>query len=104
MAVLQSRLNLQTDTAKRNAENMSRLTAQLREALETARAGGGPEATEKHRKRNKMTARERVDALIDPKSFFLELSPLDAYDMYDGDAPGAGVVTGIGIVHGQHCV
>ena len=104
MAVLQTRLNLQTDTYKRNFENMTRLTGQLREALAAARSGGGPESTERHRKRKKMTARERVDALIDPGSFFMELSPLAAYEMYDGDAPSAGIVTGIGIVEGQHCL
>ena len=62
MAVLQTRLNLQTDTYKRNFENMTRLTAQLREALAAARSGGGAESTERHRKRKKLTARERVDA------------------------------------------
>src|SRR5438477_10397045 len=104
MAVLQTRLNLHTDTYKRNFENMTRLVDQLREALAAARSGGGPEAIEKHRKRNKMPARERVEKLIDPKSFFLELSPLAANGMYEGEAPGAGIITGIGIVEGQHCL
>ena len=104
MAVLQTRLNVQTDTYKRNFENMTRLTAQLSDALGVARAGGGAESTERHRKRKKLTARERIEALIDPKSFFMEFSPLAAFEMYGGDAPSAGIVTGIGIVEGQHCV
>ena len=56
----------------------ARARSELAEALAAARSGGGPEAIEKHRKRNKMPARERVEKLIDPKSFFLELSPLAA--------------------------
>lgn len=83
---------------------MSRLVEQLRRELESVRAGGGLQATERHRKRNKMTARERIERLIDPSSRFLEFSALAAHGMYDGDAPGAGIVTGIGIVEGQHCV
>jgi len=78
--------------------------AELRERLIAVRGGGGPEATEKHRKRNKLTARERIERLIDPGSDFLELSALAAYDMYDNDSPCAGIVTGIGIVEGQHCI
>lgn len=104
MAVLQSRLDRKSPTYARNRENMSRLVDELRKELETTRAGGGPEATERHRKRNKLTARERVEHLIDPSSRFLEFSPLAAHGMYDGDAPGAGIVTGIGLVEGQHCV
>jgi len=83
---------------------MSDLVAELRERLLAVRAGGGPEAVSKHRKRNKMTARERIDALTDPGTEFLELSPLAAYEMYNGDSPAAGIVTGIGIVEGQHCM
>ncbi len=83
---------------------MSRLVAELREALSAVRAGGGPEATEKHRKRGKLTARERIDRLVDPGSDFLEFSALAANGMYKNEAPSAGVVTGIGMVEGQHCV
>ena len=78
--------------------------AQLRGQLERVRAGGGPEAVAKHRKRGKLTARERIDRLVDPGSDFLEFSALAAHEMYKGDAPSAGVITGVGIVEGQHCV
>jgi 3-methylcrotonyl-CoA carboxylase beta subunit len=104
MALLETRLDRQGENYTRNFTRMSALVAELREALLTVRAGGGPEATEKHRKRGKLTARERVDRLIDPGSDFLELSALAANGMYKGEAPSAGVVTGIGIVEGQHCV
>ncbi|MFY9720264.1 MAG: carboxyl transferase domain-containing protein, partial [Candidatus Cybelea sp.] len=87
-----------------NAQRMERLVAELRERLVAVRAGGGPEAVEKHRRRKKLTARERVERLIDPGSDFLELSALAAFDMYDNDSPSAGILTGIGIVEAQHCV
>src|SRR5919206_192618 len=72
--------------------------------LATARAGGGPRAVERHRARGKLLARERIDLLLDADSAFLELSPLAAFGMYDDEAPSAGIVTGIGTVHGQECV
>src|SRR5262245_47334882 len=75
--------------------------ATLAERLAWARAGGGPEAVRRHRARGKLLARERIDALVDPGTAFLEFSPLAAWDLYDGEAPSAGIVTGIGVVHGQ---
>jgi acetyl-CoA carboxylase carboxyltransferase component len=104
MALLETRLDRRTDAYTQNYERMVALVAQLREALATVRGGGGPEATAKHRKRGKLTARERIDRLVDPGSDFLEFSALAANGMYKGDAPAAGIITGIGIVAGQHCV
>jgi acetyl-CoA carboxylase carboxyltransferase component len=104
VSLLESRLDRQSEAFARNAERMSTLVSEYRERLEAVRAGGGPEATAKHRKRGKLTARERIDELIDPDSDFLEFSALAAYDMYRGDSPSAGIVTGIGRVEGQHCV
>jgi acetyl-CoA carboxylase carboxyltransferase component len=75
--------------------------ATLAERLAWARAGGGPEAVRRHRARGKLLARERIDALVDPGTAFLEFSSLAAWDLYDGEAPAAGIVTGIGVVHGQ---
>ena len=77
------------------------LVADLRERLARVRRGGGEDAVAKHRARGKMLARERIDRLVDPGTPFLELSPLAAWDLYDGDAPGAGIVTGIGVVGGR---
>src|SRR5271156_6162299 len=104
MALLETRLERRSEAFAANAARMEGLVAGLRERLATAHAGGGAEATAKHRKRNKLTARERIERLIDPGSVFLELSALAANGMYDDDSPSAGVVTGIGIVEGQHCV
>jgi len=87
------------------------VTARLRaladevRALETTlRQGGGSDRIAKQHAQGKMTARERVSALFDPRSRFLEIGLLIAYDRYDGQAPAAGVVTGIGLVHGREVV
>src|SRR5947209_5991947 len=85
-------------------EQMAALVAELRERTARIARGGGDKALERHRSRGKLTARERIDRLVDPGAAFLELSALAAWDMYDGDAPGAGIVTGIGVVEGQECV
>ncbi|MFN3269964.1 MAG: carboxyl transferase domain-containing protein, partial [Candidatus Kapaibacteriota bacterium] len=66
--------------------------------------GGPPVHVERHRQRGKMTARERIEALCDPDTPFLELSPLAAWDMYDNEAPCAGIITGIGVVKGRECM
>ncbi len=80
------------------------MVAEFRERVEVVKSGGGPDSIKKHKSRNKLTARERIEKLIDPGSAFLELSTLAATDMYNNEAPGAGVVTGIGIIHGQECI
>jgi 3-methylcrotonyl-CoA carboxylase beta subunit/propionyl-CoA carboxylase len=80
---------------------MTALMEQLRERLAAARQGGGPRYLERHRAQGKLPVHERIDKLLDDGSPFLELSPLAAWDMYDNDAPGAGVVTGIGRVSGR---
>jgi acetyl-CoA carboxylase carboxyltransferase component len=103
MALLESRLE-RSDGFDRNTARMEGMVTELRRRLIAVREGGGPEATEKHRKRNKLTARERIERVVDSGSDFLELSSLAAGGMYDDASPSAGIVTGIGIVHGQHCV
>ena len=80
------------------------LSAQLRELERTLRLGGGQEKIEKQHAQGKLTARERVHRLCDRGSHFLEVGLLVAYDQYDGQAPAAGVVTGVGIVHGREVV
>lgn len=88
--------------ANRNA--MKSLVDVWRERVATVRAGGGEDAVAKHKSRGKLTARERIEALVDPGTAFLELSTLAAWEMYDGQAPGAGVVTGIGVISGHDCM
>jgi acetyl-CoA carboxylase carboxyltransferase component len=87
-----------------NREAMDAIMADYRKAMAWAMAGGGADAVAKHKKRGKLLARERIEALLDPGAPFLEFSTLAAYDMYEGDAPGAGVVTGIGRIHNRECV
>jgi acetyl-CoA carboxylase carboxyltransferase component len=80
------------------------LADDLRRRLAEARKGGGEKAQARHREQKKLFVRDRVDRLLDPGSPFLELSPLAAHGMYEGDAPAAGVVTGIGRIEGRECL
>lgn len=80
------------------------LAAELEELEARIRQGGGAERIERQHAQGKLTARERIDLLLDPGSRFLEIGLLIAYDEYDGQAPAAGVVTGIGYVHGRPTV
>ncbi len=84
-----------------NKEAMLAEIATLKERLERAKQGGPPRAREKHTARGKLLVRERLDLLFDPDTPFLELSPLAAWGMYDDQAPAAGMVTGVGVVHGR---
>jgi 3-methylcrotonyl-CoA carboxylase beta subunit len=90
--------------AERNVQAHAALVADLRERLARARLGGPPRARHRHLERGKLLPRDRVDSLLDPSSPFLELSPLAATGMYGGDAPAAGIITGIGRVAGRECV
>ena len=83
---------------------MEQLVAELRERTAQVARGGGEKALEKHRSRGKLTARERIDRLLDPDTAFLELSALAAWDVYENQAPAAGIVTGIGTIEGRECV
>lgn len=76
----------------------------LRQRLSVASNGGGGKYVERHQSRGKMLPRERIERIIDAGSAFLELSPLAAFELYDGRAHSAGVVTGIGMVHGRECL
>jgi len=99
--VLETHVDTDSDLFKTNAERMSALVAELRARTAEARQGGGPRYLERHRAQGKLPVRERIDKLLDPGSPFLELSPLAASDLYDNEAPAAGIVTGIGRVSGR---
>jgi 3-methylcrotonyl-CoA carboxylase beta subunit/propionyl-CoA carboxylase len=83
---------------------MQQLVAELRSRIATTREGGGAKYVARHRAQGKMPVRERIDRLVDPKSAFLEFSPLAALGVYEDDTPGAGIVTGIGSVSGREVV
>jgi acetyl-CoA carboxylase carboxyltransferase component len=107
MGVLHSRLDPNSDEARTNCDAMMSLVADLRARTATLTergAGGDDKSIARHRDRGKLPVRERIDRLIDPGSAFLELSPLAANGLYDDEAPGAGIVTGIGRIEGTTCV
>ncbi|MBW8879825.1 MAG: methylcrotonoyl-CoA carboxylase, partial [Acidobacteria bacterium] len=104
MPRLATHLDTGAQTFRDNTASMQTLVADLRSRRDRVRGGGGEDAVAKHEARGKLTAHARVEALLDRGTTFLELSPLAAEDLYDGAAPGAGIVTGIGPVHGQPCV
>jgi acetyl-CoA carboxylase carboxyltransferase component len=104
MAVLTSQVERESEEFSRRRLRMEGLVAELRERTAEIAEGGGEKATERHRSRGKLTARERIDRLVDPGAAFLELNALAAWDLYEGQAPAAGIVTGIGIVEGRECV
>jgi 3-methylcrotonyl-CoA carboxylase beta subunit len=83
---------------------IGQLVEELRKAHEAASQGGGDRFRKRHAERGKMFVRDRIDYLVDPQSAFLELSPLAAHGLYKGEVPGAGIVTGIGMVHDRPCM
>ena len=89
---------------RENHARMTQLVAELQDRVGTVRLGGGEKYLQRHREQGKLPARERIERLLDSGSPFLELSPLAAWDMYDNDAPGAGIVTGIGRVSGREAL
>ncbi|MBA3401568.1 MAG: methylcrotonoyl-CoA carboxylase, partial [Actinobacteria bacterium] len=104
MAVLSTQVDRAADMFRERRERMEQLVSELRQRSTLVAEGGGEKAVERHRSRGKLTARERIDRLVDPGSAFLELNALAAWELYDGDAPSAGIVTGIGVVEGRQCV
>jgi acetyl-CoA carboxylase carboxyltransferase component len=102
VALLETRVE-RTDEFERRHARMQALVAELRDRTAQVALGGGDRAVERHRSRGKLLARERIDLLVDPGSAFLELGALAAWDVYEGDAPSAGVVTGVGVVEGRSC-
>ncbi len=101
---LESSVDTGSTDFKQNLQAMKKLVNEWRARVEQVKLGGGKDAMSKHKSRGKLTARERIDGLCDPSTAFLEFSTLAAWEMYDGSAPGAGVVTGMGVVSGQECV
>ncbi len=104
MSVLTSNLQVGSQSFNENKQALEELTKALKTRIEKVSKGGGEASIERHKSRGKLTARERIQALIDPGSEFLEFSSLAAEDMYQNQAPGAGIVTGLGVVQGKEVV
>ena len=104
MTTVQSKLNVRGDEFKANLAGMNALVADLRSQVAMVGQGGGATARARHVARGKLLPRDRVRGLVDAGSPFLELSQLAAWGMYHDQAPGAGVITGIGRVSGRECV
>src|SRR4051812_29117961 len=104
MEILESAISTSSADFRANAEAMQGLLKELKFRVDQVKKGGGEEALRKHKERGKLTARERIDGLIDRDSAFLEFSALAAWEIYENQAPGAGMVSGIGVIHGVECV
>lgn len=104
MAVVQSIPKMESTDFQVNTNKLKQETQKLRKLIDSIIQGGGQKALDKHHARGKLFVRERIDHLIDPNTPFLELSQLAAYETYGMDVPAAGIVTGIGRVHGVYCM
>ncbi len=98
---IESKIDTRSEEFLRNKVHMEGLVEQLKERSEQIRQGGPAHARKIHESRNKMFVRDRLEHLLDPDTPFLEFSTLAAYDMFDNQAPSAGMITGVGVVHGQ---
>lgn len=104
MEIFESTIDTASDEYRRFDAHNRALAAELRAHMAAVRQGGGPQAQARHRAQGKLFVRDRIDRMLDPGSPFLELSPLAAWELYGDDAPGAGLVTGIGRVSGRECL
>ncbi len=104
MSTLRSNVAVNGDEFERNAAAYGPLVEELRAQEKEARRGGGEKARARHEERGKLAVRDRIELLLDPETPFLELSPLAANGMYDGEVPSAGIVTGVGRVSGREVV
>lgn len=104
MSQIRSHINPQNPDFQRNFESNKALVSQLNTRQELVATERPPRIIQRQRDRGKLLVRERIEAILDDKSPFLELSPLAAWNMYDGDAPSAGIVTGIGRISGLECM
>ena len=104
MRVLKTAVVRASEDFRRNHSRYESLMADLKKHLALVRTGGPADAVALHKKRGKLTTRERITALLDPDTPWIELSPLAAFGLYDNQVPSAGLITGIGSVSGRFCV
>jgi len=101
---IKSNLNTKSNDFKNNFDNSIKLNQQLKETVNLIKLGGSERHRKQHESRGKILVRKRIELLCDDNTPFLELSSLAAYGMYENEAPSAGVITGIAIVHGRECI
>jgi acetyl-CoA carboxylase carboxyltransferase component len=101
MDILETHVDTASEQFRANRDRMTALVTELGERVALVKQGGGAKYLERHRAQGKLPVRERIDKLLDDGSAFLELSPLAAWDLYDNEAPAAGLVTGVGRVSGR---
>ncbi|MBN2615288.1 MAG: acyl-CoA carboxylase subunit beta [Bacteroidales bacterium] len=104
MQKLATKIDIQSEEFQNNRKTFLKILNEYKEILRTHTTGGSESAVERHKKRGKLLARERIDLLVDPGTPFLELSPLAAYGQYKDEFPSAGIVTGIGVIQGKESV
>jgi 3-methylcrotonyl-CoA carboxylase beta subunit len=104
VAGFQTQINFEDKTIQQNASVMKTMAADLRKLLGKMQEGGGEKARERHRQHGKLLPRDRIELLLDPGSYFLELSALAGYELYDDAIPAAGIITGIGRIMGVDCM
>lgn len=104
MDIIESGIKTSSKEYKENFTHYEKLAKDLKEHIAVVAKGGGEEKIKLHKSRNKMLARERIEILLDPDTPFMEFNPLAAHNMFNNKAPGAGIVTGIGIIHGGEVV
>ncbi|MCB1156988.1 MAG: methylcrotonoyl-CoA carboxylase [Leptospiraceae bacterium] len=104
MDIIHSKIDTDSQSYQENYTELSKKVQEIREFYEKIKEGGGQENVRLHKSRNKLTARERIRHLIDPGTAFLELSPFAAEGVYGDEVPAAGIITGIGLVHGIDCM
>lgn len=98
---IQSHLDTQSESYLNNKEAFMVLLSEFKEKLQQVKTGASVQAIRKHKERGKLLARERIDLLLDPDTPFFELSPMAAIGLYENQFPSAGIITGIGIIHGR---
>ncbi|MEI8204133.1 MAG: carboxyl transferase domain-containing protein [Bacteroidota bacterium] len=104
MYKLETKIDVHSDEFKKNKEDFLKILNTYKATLREIKKGGTPAAVQKHKERGKLLARERIDLLIDPNTPFLELSPLASYGTHGNQFPSAGIITGIGVIHGKETI
>jgi len=101
---LKTKIDIQSDEFKSNRQAFLKILNEYKSILKENTKGGSEKSVQRHKERGKLLARERINLLVDPNTPFMELSPLAAYGQYNNEFPSAGIVTGIGVIHGRETV